>query len=50
MTDTLSGRLYPPVLGGRWGRATDDPGAARRRHLLGLLYEDPATADALDRR
>ncbi len=47
MTQTLPGRAAPPVLGGRWGRSSDDPAAARRRHLLGLLY-DPATAASLD--
>lgn len=47
MTETLPGRSLQPVLGGRWGRASDDPAAARRRHLLGLLY-DPATADRTD--
>lgn len=43
MTETLSGFAAAPV-GSR--RPRRDPAAARRRHLLGLLY-DEATADRL---
>jgi len=46
MTDTLSDRPLPPVLGARWKAVPVDPAAARRRHLLGLMHDAP-TADAL---
>ncbi len=48
MTETLPGAAPAPVPGGRWGRPTDDAGAVRRRHLLGLLY-DRTNADELSR-
>jgi len=46
MTDTVPGLQLPPVVGAPSSRPSADPGADRRRLLLGLIHDAP-TADAL---